>query len=185
MNFPLNRIFCVALLLICVTALFPAKAQEARVPCQRFWHQIACVSVPLAPSTDDAKAKQFGVPSGAMGKIYLARSGTMAPLQKSDIFLDGKWIGTLAPQTYLTFEINAGLHTVKANDAKNGMTDGVSIQVEGHKNTYLQEQLYQLFNAEKITFKIVDQQSGQAAVLTSRLISPAAPAASIDRPPSP
>ncbi|WP_161539911.1 DUF2846 domain-containing protein [Glaciimonas sp. PCH181] len=186
MNFPLNRIFSLALLLVGITVLFPAKAQDARVPCQRFWHQIACVSVPLATPADDAQAKQFDAPSDAVAKIYLARSGTMAPLQKSDIFLDGKWIGTLAPLTYLVIETNPGTHTVNASDPKNGKHDSFSMQVEGYKNTYLQEQLYQLFNAEKITFKIVDQQTGQAAVLASKLISPATqPAASIDRPPSP
>ncbi|MGS0742341.1 hypothetical protein ACVBEF_10975 [Glaciimonas sp. GG7] len=170
MTSSLRRIFSCVLLTLTATTLFSASAQDALVPCRRFLHQIECVAVPLATPVDDAQAKQFDAPLHPTAKVYLSRPGTMAPKQKSDIFLDGKWIGSLAPMTYLVIETAPGTHILGASGQANA-NSALTMTLEVDKNTYVQEQLYQLFNTEKITFKVVDTQTGQADVLKSRLIS--------------
>src|SRR5437016_6313028 len=106
---PTRHIFGFVLLTLVATAWPCARAQDAVVPCRRFGRQIDCVAVPLAMPAEDAQAKQFGAPASTMSKIYLARPSTMGPKQKSDIFLDGKWIGSLAPMTYLVIETSPGV----------------------------------------------------------------------------
>lgn len=184
---PTRQILAFALLSLFATAWPCAQAQDAVVPCRRFWRQTECVAVPLAMPAEDAQAKQFGSPSSAMSKIYLTRPGTMAPKQKSDIFVDGKWIGSLAPMTYLVIETSPGAHVIAAHmrqEQQEQQDFSMSLNVAGEKNTYIQEQLHQLFNTEKIVFEIVDQKTGQTDVLKSRLIKTATNASS-GRPPSP
>ena len=175
-----RTVFTFTLLALGMTISF-ANAQDAFVPCRRFLHQIECVTVPLATSGDDADAKQFVAPSNGLGKIYLIRPGTMEPKQKTEIFLDGKWVANLAPMTYLVMETNAGMHTIGSNRQA---ASSLSLNVAGDKDTYVKEQLYQLFNSEKIVFEIVDQHAGQADVLNSKLIS-MVPATRVDQPSRP
>ena len=176
-----TRILFIYILLALGMTISSANAQDALVPCRRFLHQIECVTVPLATSGEDADAKQFVAPTNGLGKIYLIRPGTMEPKQKTEIFLDGKWIANLAPMTYLVMEASSGTHTVSSNLQA---ASSLSLDVTGDKNTYVKEQLYQFFNSEKIVFEIVDQHTGQADVLKSALISKV-PATRVDQPSKP
>lgn len=166
MTFSIGTSFVFALLSLCLT-VSSASAQDSFVPCRRFLHQIECIAVPLATPAEDVQAKQFGVPPNGLARIYLIRSGTMEPKQKSEIFLDGKWFANLAPMTYLVMETSAGLHTIGSDLQQ---TSALRVNAASDKNTYVKERLYQFFNSEKILFEIVDQQTGEADVLKSSLI---------------
>lgn len=177
MTSSIDTSFAFVLLSLALT-VSSASAEDSFVPCRRFLHQIECVAVPLATPADDVQAKRFEVPSNGLAKIYLVRPGTMEPKQKSEIFLDGKWFASLAPMTYLVMETSAGLHTIGSDLHQ---SSALRVDVASDKNTYVKEQLYQFFNSEKIFFEIVDQQTGEADVLKSRLIN-TAPNTVNDRP---
>ena len=74
----------------------------------------ACATVALAPPAKDQQAKTFEV-SEQQANIYLFRhfqiagDGILLP-----IYLDGQFVGGVAPGTFLLLQVNPGKHTVAA-----------------------------------------------------------------------
>ncbi len=74
----------------------------------------ACATVALAPPAKDQQAKTFEV-SEQQANIYLFRhfqiygDAILLP-----IYLDGQFVGGVAPGTFLLLQVNPGKHTVAA-----------------------------------------------------------------------
>lgn len=153
-------------LTVCVT--IQAQAQDTFVPCRRFMRQVECIAVPLADAAADAAAKQFAAPGGNTARIYLARPGNTDPKQKSDVYLDGKRIGTLAPQTYMVIDTTAGEHRIAADNRAEG---AISVTVTPQETVYVQQRSTLWFNTQTIVFKTVDAHNGQTGVAASHLVA--------------
>lgn len=157
-----------ALILTSLTACATAQAQDTFVPCRRFMRQVECIAVPLADAAADAAAKQFAAPGGDTARIYLARPGNTDPKQKSDVYLDGKRIGTLAPQTYMVIDTTAGEHRIAADSRAEG---AITVAVTPQETVYVQQRSTLWFNTQTIVFKTVDPRSGQTGVAASHLVA--------------
>lgn len=157
-------------LTVCVTFQTQAQAQtrDTFVPCRRFMRQVECIAVPLADAAADAAAKQFAAPGGNTARIYLARPGNTDPKQKSDVYLDGKRIGTLAPQTYMVIDTTAGEHRIAADNRAEG---AISVTVASQETVYVQQRSTLWFNTQTIAFKTVDARKGQTDITASHLVA--------------
>lgn len=82
-----------AVRLVCVTAVAIAAG--------------GCASVTLAPDDLDAQAKRFR-PQAGKANVYLTRTSPLGGAFLFQVFLDGKLAGSIAPNTYLLFEVEPG-----------------------------------------------------------------------------
>ena len=77
-----------------------------------------CVSVPMESAQQSELAKQFNPPSHGKAGLYIYRSGPFGPLERRDVWVDGKCIGASAPNTFFYEEIQGD------------STHGISSQLE-------------------------------------------------------
>ena len=68
-------------------------------------------TVPLMPQTLDEEAKRFA-PSPEKTNIYLTRRSSLGMAVLFQVHLDGKLAGSIAPETYLLFEVEPGKHQI-------------------------------------------------------------------------
>ena len=74
----------------------------------------ACATVALAPPAKDQQAKTFEV-SEQQANIYVFRRAKIAgDALLLPIYLDGQFVGGVAPETFLLLQVNPGKHTVAA-----------------------------------------------------------------------
>ncbi len=75
---------------------------------------IGCASVPMAPTEQDAEAKQFTVLQGK-SNIYLYRNESFGGGVAVPVTLDGKNVGSTGPYTYFKWVVEPGKHVVVSN----------------------------------------------------------------------
>jgi hypothetical protein len=144
-----------------------ACAEEPARRCMRAWQMLECVAVPLDTVERDAQAKQFPTPAPGRTNVYIVRSGVAEPKTKSDISVDGKAVGYIAPMTYLLLEIAPGEHVIKA-----GAGSEVAVRLEATQgNTYFIEHdlphfVFFMPVAEKLT--MLEESAGRKAVVRSK-----------------
>ena len=69
-----------------------------------------CATVALMPDKLDATAKRFS-PSPGKANIYVARMGSLLGMDRLfTVYLDGRLVGSIAPNTYLLLEVAPGEH---------------------------------------------------------------------------
>ncbi len=125
-----------------------------------------CIAVPLASENEDALAKQFALPAGDGGTLYLVRPYTTAARKKSRVYIDEKFIAELAPMSYLAFHLGSGLHRVKLQTE-----DAVDtpLQIDSGKNYFLEYDLSLWLGVLSGQLELLNAERGQAMILQSRL----------------
>jgi hypothetical protein len=97
-----------------IGALSAGCAQSPARKCMSRGDIVECVAVPLESPARDAQAKQFIPPAAGKAHVYIMRSRVLEPMTKSEISVDGKVVGDIAPMTYLLLELAPGEHVIKA-----------------------------------------------------------------------
>ena len=99
----------------------------------------ACAAtVSLAPQTENQQAKTFEV-SEQQANLYVYRRpelkgfGVLLP-----IYLDGQFVGGVAPGTFLFLQVNPGKHTVASITPSNQAA--ITLKAESQTNYFIQAQ---------------------------------------------
>lgn len=109
MKISLLHSFSVFIYLYCVSIL-PVHSANKTAPCKIFSSWRECISVPMADDADEMQAKELHLPTAEKAKLYLIRSGFVAAQLPTRVSLDQKKITTLAPDTFIAFEVSPGKH---------------------------------------------------------------------------
>lgn len=109
MKISLFKSLSVFVCLYCVSIL-PVHSANKMVPCKILGPWRECISVVLADDTEEKQVKELHPPSAEKAKLYLVRSGMVAAQLPTTVSLDQKQIASLAPDTFITFEVSPGKH---------------------------------------------------------------------------
>lgn len=128
-----------------------------------------CASVPTADPAADSAAKTFAAPAPGKAGVYVYRNESMGAAVKMDVFIDGRHLGETAAKTYFYAEVDPGIREVK------GKAENESAQrfeaVAGRLYYFWQEVKMGVMFARN-ELKMVDEATGKAGVLESKLILP-------------
>ncbi|MFC0348857.1 DUF2846 domain-containing protein [Undibacterium danionis] len=125
-----------------------------------------CASVQMAPSNEDAQAKNFTVnPQSA--KLYIYRNEFMGQSIKMPVELDGKEIGKTISKSFLVATVAPGKHSLLSK-AENDSS--LEIDTEAGKNYYIWQEIKMGFLSARSKLQLVDAAQGQAGVRESKLI---------------
>jgi hypothetical protein len=127
-----------------------------------------CASVPMADPAQDTKAKTFTVPADKAA-LYVYRNESMGGAIKMTVLLDGKLLGDTAAQTYLFSEIAPGNHQL-ISKAENDST--LNFQAIAGKIYYVWQEVKMGLMYARSQLQMVDEKTGQAGVLESKLVAP-------------
>jgi hypothetical protein len=124
-----------------------------------------CASVPLADPEQDAKLKSFTVKSDRAA-LYVYRNEILfgGMWGKFTVLLDGRLLGDTASMTYLYAELAPGKHRLKSQSGSNDFL--LSFDTVAGKIYYVWQQR----NSGQL--QLVDENTGQAGVLQSKLVAP-------------
>lgn len=136
-------------------------AEEKYFDCKRITRRTDCIAVPLASTEEDRNAKSFSKPASEAARIYIVRPYTQEPKAKSEVYVDGKFVGVLGPLTFLFFEVPAGRHTVKI---RTGQDSDIELEARSQQNLFLQYQLNQWLGRITGETKVLSDEAGQAKV---------------------
>ncbi|MEC4723766.1 DUF2846 domain-containing protein [Noviherbaspirillum sp. CPCC 100848] len=142
--------------------LIYVHAEEKYFDCKRITRWTDCIAVPLASIEEDRDAKSFSKPASETAHVYIVRPYTQEPKAKSEVYVDGKFIGVLGPLTFLSFEVPAGRHAVRVRTDQ----EDADIELEAHSehNLFVQYQLNQWLGRITGQTKLLSDEDGQAKV---------------------
>lgn len=126
-----------------------------------------CTSVPMADSSADTAAKTFKVPAGKSG-IYIYRNEVIGAAVTMDLFIDGRPLGQTGAQTYAYVEVDPGSHKILSKAENDEILE---LQTLAGKLYYVWQEVKMglMYARNKLT--LVDEKTGQAGVMESKLIS--------------
>ena len=124
-----------------------------------------CATVQLASQQLDQEAKSFTA-SPEKSNIYIVRGMGLGFVVSFQIALDGKIIGSIAPNTYHLLTVAPGQHTISAFSAENSAQ--VSINTESGKNYYVKVGPRMGLAAARVGVEIISEEEGKRAVLESK-----------------
>ena len=128
---------------------------------------IGCASVPMAPMDIDAKAKEFS-PEPNKASLYVYRNENFGAAIPMTVSVNGKTLGQTAAQTYFRLNIMPGQYTVES------YTENVSslpLSVEAGKNYFVWQEVKMGMWAARSMLQQVDESTGRAGVVESKLIA--------------
>ena len=134
-------------------------------PCLFCLALAACASVPSGDADRDAALKAFRFPSGVAG-IYIYRGDDRAPMNVTEIEVDGNRLGRLAPGTYLYVEVPPGRHYV-AGKADN--VSSVEIEARPGKLYFVRQEAQRNLMSVENRLRRIDIIEGQHEVRRTRL----------------
>lgn len=162
-----------------VTALLAATAAACALPqkepdpvasrpCKINERIQQCATVPLALQNEEVTAKAFQPPAAGMARIYITRPYKQEWRKTSEVFINDRLVGRLAPETFLAIEVPQGLHTVTV---KTDVVSTFQIPVEAGQLHYLRYQLD--FWVSRITGKLkpIDAEAAQHQILKARMVA--------------
>ena len=126
---------------------------------------VGCAAVPMGDPAMDAQLKTFA-PVPEKARLYVYRNETFGAAIKMPVLLDGRILGDTAAQTYLFAEIDPGNHRLISKTENDAILDWTA--VAGRIYYVWQEVKMGLF-AARSHLQLVDEKTGQAGVLESKL----------------
>lgn len=130
----------------------------------------ACAaSVPMAPKTLDAEAKEFSLPPPDRAKIYVYRDQTMGFALETYLGLDDRYrVGAFGPKTYAVLAVKPGEHTLISR-VKEEVTR-LSVLVAGGSNYFVWQKLEGDLNGPVTKLQVMDEDMGERGVARCNLI---------------
>lgn len=89
---------------------------------------------PMMPERADVAAKRF-MPPPNKANLYITRTSNLGFAILFKLYLDGELAGSIAPSTYLLFELEPGKHQIAVITAEN--QDAVTIDFRDGENYFI------------------------------------------------
>ncbi len=127
-----------------------------------------CASVPMASPDADARAKEFK-PHRTKANVYIYRNETMGGAITMPITMDGKVIGSSAPNTYFNMLVSPGKHTVNSLTEN---TASLTFDAKAGKNYFIWQEVKMGMWAAGSALHLQSASEGKRGVLECNLASP-------------
>ncbi|MFO0795364.1 MAG: DUF2846 domain-containing protein [Candidatus Brocadiaceae bacterium] len=124
-----------------------------------------CATVQMASPQLDQEAKSFTA-SPEKSNIYIVRGMGAGLAVIFQIALDGKIIGSIAPNTYHLLAVTPGQHMISAFSMENSAQ--VSINAEAGKNYYIKVSTHMGWTVARVGIEIISEEEGKGAVLGAK-----------------
>ncbi len=128
---------------------------------------VGCVSVPIAPSEHDVRAKSFSVKPGK-ANIYVYRNESMGAAVKMPVTLNGKPMGATGAKTFLLAEVPPGKH-ILVSKAENDYP--LEIVAESGKNYFIWQEVKMGLLYARSQLHVSDDVTGKMGVKECQLVS--------------
>jgi Protein of unknown function (DUF2846) len=125
---------------------------------------VGCASVPMASATQDSAAKQFVVEPGK-ANIYVNRGGGIGTALVFQTVLDGRIVGSLAPNTYQLLVVSPGEHTVTLTGNENAQQQ--TLTAEAGKNYFFKVSVHMGWIAGRVHIEPISEEQGRAELMSS------------------
>jgi hypothetical protein len=132
-----------------------------RLGCMAAVALAGCASVSLAPDELDARAKLFSLPP-QKANIYVTRQFAPGSVHLYQVFLDGKLAGSIAPITYLMFEVEPGNHQVVVTGQES--QHAVTVAVTAGESQFLDVELGLGWMVPRAELVLMSPKDGRAVV---------------------
>lgn len=128
-----------------------------------------CVSIPMANEDQDAKAKNF-YPTPDKSSLYIFRNESFGAGAPFLVTVNGRALGQTGAQTFFRLDLTPGKYNIESH-AEN--VSSLSLTMGARKNYFVwQEVKLGMFHPRSM-LQQVDESTGRAGVLESKLISTA------------
>lgn len=128
-----------------------------------------CASVPLAPVEKDNQAKRF-VPENGLASLYIYRNENLGGAVSMDVFINGKTIGQTGPQSYFMYNLTPGQYHL---ESKTENTSVLDLKLESDTNYFVWQEVKMGVISARSKLQLVDEATGKAGVIESKLINSA------------
>jgi Protein of unknown function (DUF2846)/Short C-terminal domain len=128
-----------------------------------------CVSVPMAAIEEDAKAKDFSLTPGK-ASLYIYRNELFGGAVPMTVIINGRTLGQSAPQTYYRLSLIPGQYTVESH-AEN--VSKLALSLQAGKNYFVWQEVKMGFFFARSLLQEVDEKTGRAGVMESKLAASA------------
>ncbi len=128
-------------------------------------------TVPIMSDEFDSAAKQFSPPPGK-GNLYITRISTLGFAVLFSVHIDGKLAGSIAPSTYLLFELDPGAHQIIVITSESQDTHNVNVQAG--QNYFVDVVPKFGWVAARAELKEISQEEGREAVSKAKRAEPVA-----------
>lgn len=126
-----------------------------------------CVSVPMAPTADDARAKSFNVDAGK-SNIYVYRNESMGGAIAMPVALDGRIAGKSGPKTYFMWTVDPGEHEISSLTEN---TSKITVNAVAGRNHFIWQEVKMGAWSARSLLQEVSDEVGRAGVNECRLIA--------------
>jgi Protein of unknown function (DUF2846) len=124
-----------------------------------------CVSVDLAPYSEDTAAKSFQ-PAPGQANVYVVNV-TWASTHLFPVFLDGRNEGMIAANTYFLIPVRPGRHAVVSSTAES--QQGIELETEAGRNYFVSIKARTGIEAPRVSVSNLSDEAGRTAVMKARL----------------
>jgi hypothetical protein len=131
---------------------------------------VGCVSIPLAPTEQDAARKQFPMPAQDTAGVYIYRNHLATRqglLVKRSIYMDDKLLGDTLPDTYFFREVKPGIHKISTESEFSN--NDLTLDAEAGKNYFVHQFLKMGLLSAATGIELVPEDVGKKGVLNSQL----------------
>jgi hypothetical protein len=115
----------------------------------------------MALASLDAEAKNFASPPGR-ANVYVYRNGGIGMALAFQIVLDGKIVGSVAPDTYHLIAVEPGDHAVAASSNENSKL--VRFHAEAGRNYFFEVEVKMGWASGRVGLEQVDETQGRKGV---------------------
>ena len=122
-------------------------------------------TVPMAMATLDAEAKQFVAPAG-QSNVYVFRSGGPGWAILFQVQLDGRVIGSIAPNTYHLVAVEPGDHTIASSTSENSRM--VRFRALAGQSYFFEIEPQMGWVSARVGLEQVDDEHGRKGVLEAK-----------------
>ena len=124
-----------------------------------------CASVPMTSESLDMEAKKF-IPDQDKASIYVYRGAGLGTAVLFQTILDGRVVGSLAPNTYQLLSVSPGQHTVTVTSQEN--TQQQKVLAEAAKTYYFRVTVDMGWITARVLLQPVTEEEGRRGVVASK-----------------
>lgn len=128
---------------------------------------VGCVSAPKAPAAADAAAKTFSTPEGK-AQLYVVRPSSFGLAVLYQMAVDGRLIGSLPAETFLTTPIAGGSHNVSVFN--NTSQENLAVTCEINKTCFVRVGMHPAATSNRPRLKQVTEDEGPGLVRSNAMV---------------
>jgi hypothetical protein len=124
-----------------------------------------CATVPMAAVSQDIDAKKFAPPPG-QAHVYVFRGRGLGMALAFQVILDGKVVGSIAPDTYHLMAVDPGDHTIAASSNENAKL--IRFRAAAGQNYFFEIDVRMGWVSGRVGLEQVDEEAGRRGVLDAK-----------------